>query len=156
MCFERLNRASWGPDGASIVDVEESESVSSIACLVGVELMRSFKVCKRGAIVEGVGDGEARAVAYDEGAARGRPLDDEGLNAGSAELNFVEPVLVLGRELKLDVDVDVDVDVDKLFLACCCRLNSSKLHAVTDSVMLLHVHSPSHTGQMSSSSSALS
>lgn len=139
-----------------MVDVEESESVSSIPCLVGVVLMRNFRVCKRGAIEED-GEGEARAVAYD-GAARGRPLDDEGLNpAGSAEVNFVELELVLGRELKLEVDADVDADIDLLGLACCCcRLNSAKLHAVTDSVTLLHVHSPSHTGQMSSSSSALS
>jgi hypothetical protein len=121
-----------------------------------------LRVCKRGAIVEGDGDGEVRAVAYDEGAGRGSPLDGEGLNAaGSAEVNFEELELVLGRELGFKVEADADavadaeVDAMDLF-CCCCRINSSKLHAMTDSVMLLHVHSPSHTGHISSSSSTLS
>lgn len=104
-------------------------------------------------------------MAYDEGAGRGRPLDDEGLNpAGSAEGNFVELELELAPAVEVDPALTLAPEVEPDALgadwdwdcAWACLLNSAKLLAVTDSVMLLHVHSPSHTGHMSSSSSALS
>jgi len=137
-----------------MVELEESESVSS-GFFAGAT-RRSLSDWTRGATFEGVGDGEAAAVAYDEG--RGRPLDKEGLNpAGSAEGNFVGFELVVALVVLLVLGllfVLVWEDEFEVFdLACACLLNSAKLLAVTDSTTLLHVHSPSHTGQMSSSSS---
>lgn len=159
-CFGRGKRANCGADvwvcGASIVELDESESVSS-EFFAGA-LRRSLSDWRRGAIFEGDGDGDAAAVAYDDGG-RGRPLVDEGLNpAGSAEVNFegFEPagafVLVLAIELTVVFVLGEDFGV--LDLACTCLLNSAKLLAVMDSTTLLHVHSTSHTGHMSSSSSA--